>query len=553
MADNTDSTPERSATPRPASRVPAQVVAGHVINSVMIGLLVAGAGGLVLPRFLRANGLSLRGGEVAYMLVCLFVLAALVAFLVFSAISQFNAEKNAKDRAAEALARKQKTARRPKDWGDLLEDRLQAYDALFPAPPPQEGQPPAEPAVEAPPELKTTERVPVPFEDGAVPPPTRTAPPLILPTPSPPPAGAMAATPASPQQPPSPDPALISFAERAYEMVTVDSLEFSDRERFGLHLFIAGACGELTQRRAWTAAEGQAALSGALTQIGMARDFADGFAASANAFAQIDALRPMIDGGAAAMKIWLDRKERADQGAEAFYAMSMLFTGWGSSAESIVAPDRVFVLAVAVDVAPLGAEGISPETHRAILRGTKTLIEGAVSSGGGSEVCHVHTGLAAAFAYGEAAIRAAIEIQESADAWARSWDKYRITLQVAVDTAFAALVGETFVSEGLLRTVRLLLATPPEQIICTEPVRHEALDGDQFLPQVLADAPQDTPALFQVPWTREQPAVDHKPVEYRQIGGNGSEIVSAAQKAAALEEWLKQAGVSSASDQSRTD
>ncbi len=513
MADNTNNTPERSATPQPASRVPAQVVAGHVINSVMIGLLVAGAGGLVLPRFLRANGLSLRGGEVAYMLVCLFVLAALVAFLVFSAIYQFNAEKNAKARAAEALARKQKNARRPKDWGDLLEDRLDAYDALFPAPPPQEEQPPAEPAVEAPPELKTTEGVPVPFEDGAVPPPTRIAPSLILPTPSPPTAGAMTATPTTPPQAPSPDPVLTTFAERAYEMVTVDSLEFSDRERFGLHLFIAGACGELTQHRAWTAVEGQAALSRALTQIGMARDFADGFAASANAFAQVEALRAMIDGGAAAMKIWLDRQERADQGAEAFYAMSMLFTVWGSSAESIAAPDRVFVVAVSVDVAPLGAEGISPETHRAILRGAKNLIEGAVSRSGGRVVCRVHTGLAASFSYGEAAIRAAVEIQESADAWARSWDKYRITLQAAVDTAFAALVGETFVSDGLLRTARLLLATPPDQIICTEPVRNEALDGDRFLPQVLADVPHDTPALFRVPWTREQAPVDHKPVE----------------------------------------
>ena len=65
--------------------------------------------------------------------------------------------------------------------------------------------------------------------------------------------------------------------------------------------------------------------------------------------------------------------------------------------------------------------------------------------------------------------------------------------------------------------------------------------------------PQDTPALFQVPWTREQTPVDHKPVEYRQIGGNGSEIVSAAQKEAALEEWLRQAGSPSVSDQSRAD
>lgn len=384
-----------------------------------------------------------------------------------------------------------------------------------------------------------------------MPPPTRNAAPLILPTASLPPSAAVSATPATPTQPSSPDPALMTFAERAYEMVTIDSLEFSDRERFGLHLFIAGACGELTQRRAWTTVEGQAALSGALTQIGMARDFADGFAACANAFAQVEALRPMIDGGAAAIKIWLDRQERSDHGAEAFYAMSMLFTGWGSSAESIVAPDRVFVLAVSVDVAPSDAEGISPETHRAILRGTKTLIEGAVSRGGGSVVCHVHTGLAAAFAYGEAAVRAAVEIQESADAWAHNWEKYRITLQVAVDTAFAALVGEMFVSDGLLRTVRLLLATPKEQIICTEPVRNEALDGDRFSPQVLADVPPETPALFQVPWTREQPPVNHKPVEYRQIGGNGSEIVSAAQKEAALEEWLKQAGNSSVSDQSQ--
>ncbi len=537
MPENTHNTPEVAAAIPSAHRVPARIVVNQIINSLMIGAFAAGAGGLVLPRILRANGLTLRGGEVAYLLVCLCVLAALVAFLAFSAIYQLKAERSAKARAAELLARPPK-ARRPKDWGDLLEEKL-AYDALFPAPPPEEAK---QPEPEPPPELKTNDPVQIPFEDRVAPR-SMPAPMLIhaappsVPTPAPPASNAVATTPSPPS---SPDPALMTFAERAYEMVTIDSLEFSDRERFGLHLFIAGACGELTQRRAWTAAEGEAALAGALTQIGMTLDFADGFAANANAFAQVDALRPMIDGGAAAIKIWLERKDRSDNGAEAFYGMSMLFTGWGSSAESIVAPDRVFVLAVSVDVAPLDADGISPETHRAILRGTKNLIEGAVSRGGGSVVRDVHTGLAAAFAYGEAAVRAAVAIQESADAWSRTWDKYRITLQVAVDTGFAAFVGDMFVCEGLLHTARLLMLTPREQILCTEPVRNEALDGNQFTPQVLADMPQAASPLFQVPWTRERPATGHKPVEYRQIGGTGSEIVNAAQREAALEEWLKQ-------------
>ena len=207
----------------------------------------------MLPRILRANGLTLRGGEIAYLLVCLCVLAALVAFLAFSAIYQLKAERFAKARAAELLARPPK-ARRPKDWGDILEEKL-AYDALFQAPPPQEAK---QPVPEPPPELKTIDPTPVPFEDHLAPKPvpmSRTAVPPGDPT------TALPADNAVVTAPSPPDPGLMTFAERAYEMVSVDSLEFSDRERFGLHLFIAGACGELTRCRAWTVAEGQDALA----------------------------------------------------------------------------------------------------------------------------------------------------------------------------------------------------------------------------------------------------------------------------------------------------
>ena len=75
--------------------------------------------------------------------------------------------------------------------------------------------------------------------------------------------------------------------------------------------------------------------------------------------------------------------------------------------------------------------------------------------------------------------------------------------------------------------------------------------GNAFVPQVLAGFPDNAVPLFQIPWIREQASDEQKPVEYRQIGGTGGELVKEAREMAALEEWLRQGGKSPLGDQTR--
>lgn len=103
------------------------------INAITAGLVATAFFAVLLLWLQRQSGIDLEKSQYAGVLIFIFVVISLFAYLVFD-FFQTRKEKALRDqRAATAKKKKRpvKTAPDPDDWGAILEERLKAFDPLF--------------------------------------------------------------------------------------------------------------------------------------------------------------------------------------------------------------------------------------------------------------------------------------------------------------------------------------------------------------------------------------------------------------------------------------
>lgn len=459
------------------------------INAILVGLIATGFFAIALIWLQRSSGIELERRQYFGVLVFLLILTTLCAYLVFD-FAQTKKEALIRKRRAAAKPPGKKTSNKPAadDWGAILEARLMEYDPLFVE---GEGAPSTTVAPAAP----------------AAPPPEPT--PVVT-------AAALAAAPRPVAAVPAPsahkDLSVTLFAQG----VTAAIAGLDDAPtlflQFGIHLFMAGAAGEMAARGGLSAAQGRLVLETMLVELSVSKRRAQSFAANANTFAQIPHFRAPIEAGFRAMAHF------NETGFVELAALPEMLAQWQIQDGICQAPEIMTFVTTSVGVPPPGV-AIAPEDQQRVIRAHSTVITEIVHRFQGREIHNLGNGRILVFDDATRAIRAATQCMEALDRFARANPTLVVAPRIGVDTDIAAIVAHDYVSAALPRTVTIATIASAKCVCCTEAAKDDAAEIIEFEPVLLSDTFADMPALFAAKWDQAPvEATGASPLEWRQVG-----------------------------------
>jgi hypothetical protein len=451
------------------------------LNAFITGLIATAFFAIALLWLQKSSGIRLEKSQYGGVLLFILVLITLCAYLVFDYIQSRKEEDAKRRRAASKPAPKGPEKMRADDWGAILEARLKEFDPLF---------------------AENEER-----ESLAPQPAKQVAAAAGAPSASPAPTAAAAPMPA-----PAKDLTAILFAQAVTAAVAALEETPTPFLSFGVNLFVAGAAGEIAARTRLTPANGKNLLEAMLLETGMSKRGASGFAANAGTFAQVPHFRGPIEAGFRAMA------DFAQTGMADASALSEMLAQWRIQDGIVHAPDIMTFVATSVGVPPPGLT-IKPEDQQRVLRAHATVMTEVLHRFQGREIHNLGNGRIIVFDDATRAIRAATQIMEALDKFARANPALIVAPRIGVDTGLAAIVAHDFVSAALPRTVTLATIASANCICCTEAAKDDATDIIEFQAVSLSDIYSDLPPLFAAAWS--QAPVDSSnaaPLEYRQVG-----------------------------------
>lgn len=474
MSDNEHDPHERSAAANYAFTRALAVG----LNALITGLIATAFFAIALLWLQKSSGIRLEKSQYGGVLLFILVLVTLCAYLVFDYIQSRKDEEAKRKRAANRPTLKSSEKIRDDDWGAILEARLKEFDPLFAE---NEGPPASQPAKQA-----------TPAGGKAAP---SSAP-------------VAAATTTAPVK----DLTAILFAQAVTAAIAAREETPTLFVSFGVNLFVAGAAGEIANRARLTPANGKHVLESMLLETGMSKRSASAFAANASTFAQVPHFRAPIDAGFRAMA------EFAQSGMADASALSEMLVQWGIQDGIVHAPEAMTFVTTSVGVPPPGI-AIQPEDQQRVLRTHTTVMTEVLHRFQGREIHNLGNGRIIVFDDATRAIRAATQIMESLDKFARANPTLIVAPRIGVDTDIGAIVGHNYVSAALPRTVTLATIASANCICCTEAAKDDATDIIEFQPISLSDIYTDLPPLFAAAWSQAPVDVSNAaPLEYRQVG-----------------------------------
>ncbi len=300
-----------------------------------------------------------------------------------------------------------------------------------------------------------------------------------------------------------------------FARIVADGLEetgetFSPFSKFGQHLFLAGACGELTRQYLLSADQGKNLLVSMLKLLDVGKQTAEAFAANANVFSQVPHFRGPIDAGYRAMAQFI-----SDGTADAADLENVL-AQWQPLETICEVPEYVTFFATSVGVTSQD-NVMTEEDRQRVVRMHNSTIWNALERYQGRELHNLGSGIVAVFPSAAVAVRAATICQGYLDIFAKENPSLTVGLRIGIDTELAAKVNEEYISVGTTRAVSIAAYTDESTILCSEKTREDALESVEFEPFVVTDGHRDFPPLFTAQWSRLTNS-GGRAVEYRQIG-----------------------------------
>jgi len=441
-----------------------------ILNAATLGLIFTTLLAVVVLWLEKRSGIELDSEQYRGLLLIIFLTLTLSAYVVLEFFQHKRDQRDAKTN------NRRRTPRRKDDT---------TFAPIF-----VEHMPPSPPvAAPAPPEQ------PQPTDAAAF---TET----VMPT------AAAYVPPASP--PASNDASASMFTQAVNAVVAGFDEEPTPFAQFGLHLYVAGACGEFVRRNAIPTTQGRAVFTQMLTDLGLSKKAAAAFAANANTFAQVPNFRGPIDAGYRAMT------HLNDAGFVNIGDLIDALAQWKIQDDMCQAPEPVTFMATAIHVGVPGAVAALEDRLR-VQRAHNTFMATAFERFQGREVHNLGNGIVAAFADAALAVRAAEFCLEQIDLFARENPTLTISPHIGIDTEMTALVAGQYVSVAITRAVTIASLTPTNNIYCSESTCDDAAAVLSFEPVDNTEGFSELPKVFSASWSRA-PAKGGKAVEYRQIG-----------------------------------
>lgn len=284
--------------------------------------------------------------------------------------------------------------------------------------------------------------------------------------------------------------------------------------KFGLNLYFAGACSQLSRTFKLSADEGRALLAQLMELTGADKQAANTFANNVNEYGEQPKYRAMIDAGDRTMAHRL--KDTQDAGPD----LKTLLEEWCNPEADIDIPDvHTFMFTDILDANALN-EQLGNMTMQKVVRGHNKCVRDALERFNGHEVKHTGDGIMATFKVPTEAVNAAIQIQQEVDLFSR--EKPNLTFEVRIGLHLGEAVEEEndYFGAAVQTTARICAEADAEEIWVSGEICTAYTEGQD----VFADCGEfslkgitQPKALFRVEWNPIPDRINRK-VDYQEIG-----------------------------------
>lgn len=284
--------------------------------------------------------------------------------------------------------------------------------------------------------------------------------------------------------------------------------------KFGLNLYFAGACSQLSRTFKLTADEGRGLLARLMELTGADKQAAHTFASNVNDYGEQPRYRAMIDAGDRTMAHRLKGTE--DTGPD----LKMLLEEWCNPDADINIPvTHTFMFTDILDTNAL-TEQLGNMTMQKVVRAHNKCVRDALERFDGHEVKHTGDGIMATFKTPATAVNAAVQIQQNVDLFSR--EKPELTFEVRIGLHVGEAVEEEndYFGAAVQTTARICAEADAEEIWVSDEIRSAYTEGQdvfvdcgEFALKGIAQAKK----LFRVEWSPIPERINQK-VDYQEIG-----------------------------------
>lgn len=286
--------------------------------------------------------------------------------------------------------------------------------------------------------------------------------------------------------------------------------------KFGLNLYFAGACSQLSRAFKLSADEGRALLARLMELTGADKLAAHNFADNVNEYGEQPKYRAMINAGDRAMACRL--KDKEDEGPD----LTALLDDWCSPESSVDIPTvHTFMFTDILEAAAL-TERLGNMTMQKVVRSHNRIVREALERFNGSEVKHTGDGIMATFKQPTDAVNAAVQIQQEVDLFNREKPDLAFEVRIGLHMGEAVEEENDYFGAAVQTTARICAEADSDEIWVSDEIRDsytEQQDIFVYCGKFSLKGLDKPKKLFNVEWSPIPDRINRK-VDYQDIGKN---------------------------------
>lgn len=274
--------------------------------------------------------------------------------------------------------------------------------------------------------------------------------------------------------------------------------------KFGVNLYLAGACAALSDKRSLSREEQAALVREAVEVVGSKPDQARHLIQRLDTYNTEPRYQAMITAGRQAM----NRHLTGD--ADPFHALGGVMKDWNTPQTRQLANSAVTILFTDMIGSTDMTHQVGDAAAQDVIRAHNSIVRNALSNHRGKEVKHTGDGIMASFDDAVDAVRAAIQIQRAVRVHNEKWTKLPLHLRVGMNTGEPIIEENDYFGATVQIAARVCAAAGMDQI-WIGPATHEQVTrasdislfshGAQRLKGV-----REEQYLFEVVWNGERAA-----------------------------------------------
>lgn len=230
---------------------------------------------------------------------------------------------------------------------------------------------------------------------------------------------------------------MLRFLGRTLEQVATTHKKLDSYTKFGLNLFLAGACEILSQKRDLDTATRTRLLAEGVKALGFQADHAAGFAGNYESYLLQDArYMQMFQAGRNAMNTYFSDED------EGLKHLTAAIADWGRPKPREEAPQVVTVMFTDMVGSTALTQTRGQQVAQQVVRAHNRIVRQALTRFHGREIKHTGDGIMASFSQASGAVDAAIQIQKDTIAHCRDFPDLPLQLKIGLNA------GEPIAEDG---------------------------------------------------------------------------------------------------------